>query len=200
MHDAGVIASRQAFLEEWNANPDSQSIVPGYYLMQREMKAEYALQSLLDPDNRELRTITVPEGSTLAVFYERIAAITGATADEVKAAAADTEALGLPAEAGGNLEGWLFPSHYEFNPGVTPTEVLTAMVATTVQKLDAAGVAPKDREKILTVASLVEKEAKLDEDRPLIAGVIYNRAGSGHAAWTRLDDQVHQRQSPRVSS
>ena len=175
LHDSGVIASRQAFLEEWNANPDSQSIVPGYYVMQREMKAEYALQSLLDPDNRELRTITVPEGSNLNAFYERIAAITGSTAGEVKTAAQDTEGLGLPAEANGNLEGWLFPAHYEFNPGVTPTEVLTRMVATTVQKLDALGVEPKDRERILTVGSLIEKEAKLDEDRPLIASVIYNR-------------------------
>lgn len=175
LHDAGVVASRSAFLKEWNSNPDSQSIVPGYYLMHREMKAEYALQALLDPNNRELRTITVPEGSRLDTFYERIASITGATVDEVKAAAKDTDALGLPKEAGGNLEGWLFPSTYSFNPGVTPTEVLTKMVATTVQMLDKYDVAAKDREKILIVGSLVEKEAKLDEDRPKIASVIYNR-------------------------
>jgi len=175
LQDAGVIASRQAFLQEWNANPDSQSIVPGYYVLQHEMKAAYALQTLLDPDKRELRTITVPEGSSLATFYERIAAITGSTKEEVEAAAKDTAALGLPAEAKGKLYGWLFPARYEFNPGVTPTEVLTRMVATTVQKLDNLGVEEKDRERILTVASLIEKEAKLDEDRPKIASVIYNR-------------------------
>ena len=177
--DSGVIASRQAFLQEWNSNPDSQSVVPGYYLMHHEMKAEYALQSLLDPGNRDLRAITVPEGSSLDTFYTKIAAITGATCDEVKAAAADTKALGLPAEANGKIEGWLFPAHYEFNPGVTPTEVLVQMVATTVQKLDDLGVPTKDREKILTVASLIEKEAKLDVDRPKIASVIYNRVNQG---------------------
>jgi len=175
LHDSGVIASRAAFLQEWNSNPDSESIVPGYYLMHREMKAEFALQALLDPNNRELRTITVPEGASLATFRDRIASITGASTDQVDAAMKDTDALGLPAEAKGNLEGWLFPSTYEFNPGVTPNEVLTKMVATTVAMLDKYDVAPKDREKILTVASLVEKEAKLDEDRPKIASVIYNR-------------------------
>ena len=173
--DSGVVASRSAFLKEWNANPDAQSIVPGYYLMHREMKAEYALQSLLDPNNRELRGITVPEGSSLDTFKQRIASITGATESQVADAMEDTEALGLPEQANGNLEGWLFPAHYDFNPGVTPTEVLSKMVATTVQKLDEAGVAPKDYEKTLTVASLIEREAKLDEDRPKIASVIYNR-------------------------
>jgi len=93
----------------------------------------------------------------------------------VTAAAEDTDALGLPAEAEGNLEGWLFPSTYQFNPGVTPSDVLREMISTTIKTLDAEGVAPKDRERILTVASLIEKEAKLDVDRPLIAGVIYNR-------------------------
>lgn len=179
LHDSGVVASRQAFLQEWNANADSQSIVPGYYVMHREMKAEFALQSLLDPGNRDLRALTVPEGADLATFTTKIAAITGATPDEVTAAMKDTAALGLPAAAKGNLEGWLFPAHYEFNPGVTPTEVLVQMVSTTVQKLDKLGVPEKDREKVLTVASLIEKEAKLDEDRPKIASVIYNRVEQG---------------------
>ncbi|MGC4174072.1 endolytic transglycosylase MltG [Demequina sp.] len=177
--DSGVIASRQAFLQEWNANPDSQSIVPGYYFMHREMKAEYALQSLLDPDNRDLKTVSVAEGSTLEKFYERIAAGTGASIEDVRAAAKDTEALGLPAEAKGNLEGWLFPAKYDFNPGVTPTEVLTTMVAKTVTILDKYDVPAKKREAVLTEASLVEREAKLDEDRPLIASVINNRIEDG---------------------
>ena len=116
LHDSGVIASRQAFLQEWNSNPDSQSVVPGYYIMHHEMKAEFALQSLLDPDNRDQLSITVPEGSSLAAFYDKIAAITGTDVDTVKAAAKDTDALGLPPEAKGNLEGWLFPATLRFQP------------------------------------------------------------------------------------
>ncbi len=175
LFEAGVIASREAFIAAANANPDSGSIKPGYYYLQREMKATYALEALLDPNNRELRSITIPEGRTLAFYFQKIADVTGVDLAEVEAAAKDTDALGLPPEAGGNLEGWLFASTYPFDPGVTPAKALSTMIAETIKQLDAQGVAPADRERILTIASLVEREAKLPEDRPLIAGVIYNR-------------------------
>jgi UPF0755 protein len=171
----GVIKSREAFIAAATKNPDSAAIPPGYYFLQREMKAEYALAALLDPNNRELRTVTIPEGNTLAYYYQQIVTVTGQDLASVQAAAKDTAALGLPAEAKGNLEGWLFPSTYQFDPGVTPAKALSTMIAETIKQLDAASVAPADREKILTVASLVEREAKLPADRPLIAGVIYNR-------------------------
>jgi len=175
LYEAGVVASREAYITVSNADPDSGGIQPGYYLLQREMKAVYALEALLDPNNRELRSITIPEGLTLDYYFQKIAEATGVTVDEVTATAEDTDALGLPAEAGGNLEGWLFPSTYQFDPGVTPVKALQAMITETITQLDAQGVAAADRERILTVASLVEMEAKLTEDRPMIAGVIYNR-------------------------
>lgn len=175
LYGQGVVASEQAFINAAKANTDSSGIKPGFYFMQREMKAEYALLALLDPNNRDLRKITVPEGKSIDYYFDKIASLTGATLDEVTAAAEDTDALGLPAEANGNLEGWLFPSTYQFNPGITPSDVMREMIATTIKTLDDEGVAAQDRERILTVASLIEKEAKLDVDRPLIAGVIYNR-------------------------
>lgn len=175
LYSQGVVASEQAYINASKANPDSAGIKPGYYFMQREMKAEYALLALLDPNNRDLRKITIPEGKSKDYYFDKIASLTGVDLEDVKAAAEDTDALGLPAEADGNLEGWLFPSTYQFNPGVTPSDVMREMIDTTIATLDSKGVAPKDRERILTVASLVEKEAKLDVDRPLIAGVIYNR-------------------------
>ena len=90
-------------------------------------------------------------------------------------AAKDTEAIGLPKEADGKVEGWLFPSSYEFPEKSTAKQQLKAMVAQTVKVLDDAGVAEKDRQKVLTLASLVEAEAKLDVDRPKIARVFLNR-------------------------
>ncbi len=175
LYDQGVVASELAFINAAKANPDSSGIKPGFYFMQREMKAEYALLALLDPNNRDLRKITIPEGKSVDYYYDKIASLTGVTLEEVKAAAEDTDALGLPEEADGSLEGWLFPSTYQFNPGVTPSDVMREMIQTTIKTLDDQGVAAKDRERILTVASLIEEEAKLDVDRPLIAGVIYNR-------------------------
>ncbi|MDN4472785.1 endolytic transglycosylase MltG [Demequina zhanjiangensis] len=175
LYDAGVIASTEAFIQATYQNPEASSITPGYYFMQREMSAENALLQLLDPNYRELRTITIPEGKTVETYYQKIADLTDFSYEEVEAAAQDTESIGLPEEAGGNIEGWLFPSTYEFNPGVTPTDVLSAMVAQTVRVLEKNNIAEEDWEETMIVASLIEREARLDEDRPLISSVIYNR-------------------------
>ena len=175
LFDAGVVKSKQAFIDAYSENPDSGSIKPGYYFMQREMKAEYAVNALLDPSNRDVRKITVPEGRTVETYYQQIADRLGVPIEDVYEAAKDTAAIGLPAEANGNLEGWLFADTYPFDPGTTPTEALRTMVERTIKVLDDAGVAPENRQRILTIASLIEREAKLPEDRPLIAGVIYNR-------------------------
>lgn len=176
LYEAGVVASPEAFIAEANSRPDeAQSITPGYYFMQKEMKAEYAMDALLDPANRDELKITIPEGYRVDYYLQSIANLTEYSLEDVEAVAEDTDALGLPAEAEGNLEGWLFPSTYTFTPDVQPAEVLSTMIAQTVKMLDKYDVAPEDGEEILTVASLVEKEARLDEDRPMIAGVIYNR-------------------------
>ncbi|WP_084101389.1 endolytic transglycosylase MltG [Demequina sp. NBRC 110051] len=176
LYEAGVVASPESFIEEANSRPDeAQSITPGYYFMQKEMKAEYAMDALLDPANRDELKITIPEGYQVDYYLQSIANLTEYSLEDVTAIAEDTDALGLPAEAEGNLEGWLFPSTYTFTPDVQPAEVLSAMIAQTVRILDKYDVPLEDREDILTVASMVEREARLDEDRPMIAGVIYNR-------------------------
>ncbi|WP_144268275.1 endolytic transglycosylase MltG [Demequina sp. NBRC 110055] len=176
LYEAGVVASTDAFIQEANSRPDeAQSITPGYYFMQKEMKAEYAMDALLDPANRDELKITIPEGYRVDYYLQSIANLTEYSLEDVEAIAEDTDALGLPEVADGNLEGWLFPSTYTFTPDVQPAEVLSTMIAQTVKTLDKYDVAEEDRQEIVTVASLIEKEAKLDEDRPMIAGVIYNR-------------------------
>ena len=79
-----------------------------------------------------------------------------------------------------NLEGYLFPDTYEFAPETTAPEVIEMMVARfrNVWKPDWAqrgrslGFSPRQ---IVTTASIIETEAKLDEERALVASVIYNR-------------------------
>jgi peptidoglycan lytic transglycosylase G len=80
----------------------------------------------------------------------------------------------------GNLEGYLFPDTYEFPPDTPPAEFIQMMVKRfrSVWKLDwtttAIGMKMSPRE-IVTIASLIETEAKLESERPVIASVIYNR-------------------------
>ena len=79
-----------------------------------------------------------------------------------------------------NLEGYLYPDTYEFPPGTTPKAVIDMMVRRFLSewspeyssKALALNMSPRQ---IVTTASLIETEAKLKDERPLIASVIYNR-------------------------
>jgi UPF0755 protein len=79
-----------------------------------------------------------------------------------------------------NLEGYLFPDTYEFSPETTPAELVEMMVKRFrgVWKPDwtdrARGLAFSPRQ-IVTTASIIETEAKLADERPIVASVIYNR-------------------------
>jgi UPF0755 protein len=79
-----------------------------------------------------------------------------------------------------NLEGYLFPDTYDFPPDTKPSEVIAMMVKRfrkewkpeSSERARSLGFSPREA---VTTASLIETEAKLSEDRPLIASVIYNR-------------------------
>ena len=179
LFDAGIVASRQAFVAAFAANPDAPSIQPGTYRLLLQMKAADAVVALLNTENRVQNRVTITEGRTVAQTLEVLAAKTAIPLEEFQAAMADTAATGLPAEAGGNYEGWLFPDTYSFEPDTTPTQMIAAMVAEMVGVLDARGVPVEDRMRVLTIASLVEREAGADPDRPMMARAILNRLDQG---------------------
>jgi len=82
-----------------------------------------------------------------------------------------------------NLEGYIYPDTYNFPPKVTPQEMIATMVRRFKQvwEAESAKAAKKDLppREALVVASLIETEAKLRAERPLIASVIYNRLQAG---------------------
>ncbi|GGB94022.1 endolytic transglycosylase MltG [Cellulomonas carbonis] len=173
--EAGVVASQTAFTRAFAANPDAAGIQPGTYRLMLGMPAAEAVGALLDTSNRVQTRVTIPEGLRVTQILDRLSSVTTVPVEEFQTAMADTAATGLPAEAGGNYEGWLFASTYSFEPGTTPTEMIAAMVAETVKVLDERGVAPQDRQRVLTIASLVEREARSAEDKAKVARAIQNR-------------------------
>lgn len=176
LRDAGVVKTRGAYIDVARADPErAAAIQPGTYALLKGMSAAQAFAVLADPANRIASGTTIREGLWASETYAVLSKATGIPVEEYEAAAKDAEAIGLPPEAEGNVEGWLAPSTYEFPDDSTAAEQLAAMVAQTVKVLDEAGVDPKDRQDVLILASLVEAEAKLDEDRPKIARVFLNR-------------------------
>lgn len=158
LHDAGVVASVGAFTEAFKLNPASGGIQPGVYSLMTKMKASDAVAALVKNEKVELK-VTIPEGFSAAQVLERIISVAGFTQEDLDAAIADPASIGLPPEAGGHIEGWLFPATYTVTPKDTAVTLLSQMVAQTIAQLDAQGVAPENRLDVLKKASIVEKEA-----------------------------------------
>lgn len=172
--ESGVVSSQANFVAAYTANASAASIQPGTYNLFKEMKSSDAVVALLNPENRADYMFDVLPGSTKKDVIAKIAKVTGVTEDEVGAALADTAALGLPAEAGGEIDGWLWGDRYEFGLDVTPAQMVTEMIRRTVAKLDELAVPVENRQTVLTKASIVEREAGAN-DKPNVASVIENR-------------------------
>ncbi|RIE03231.1 endolytic transglycosylase MltG [Cohnella faecalis] len=135
---------------------------------------------------------TIPEGYTIKQMADRIAEAAGVDKNSFLAAANDLTKLNgsiwlKDISANGNLryplEGYLFPDTYEMKSGSSETDILNRMLSELDRKLDQL---PEDWETVLeergltvhqmlTIASLVEREVVIDEERPIVAGIIENR-------------------------
>jgi UPF0755 protein len=178
---AGVVASRGAFVEAFNDNTGATGIQVGAYDLKLEMRAVDAVAALLNPANRAEFQLTVVEGLRASQIYERIASVTGLPLADVEAAAADAAAIGLPAEAKGNPEGWLAAATYTIDRDSSAADILATMVDQTELVLDERDVPADRRQAVLIEASIVEKEVNQPADYGKVARVIENRLKPGSA-------------------
>ncbi len=194
LEKADVVKTAKAFLDAASADERSASIQPGTYTLKKQMSAQGALAVLVDPANRTVPRVTIREGLWKNEIFAALSKGTGVPVADYAAAAKDAKALGLPAAAKGNVEGYLFPSTYEFPAKATAAQQLKTMVAKTISELDKAGVAEADRERTLIVASIVEGEVSGDADRGKVARVIENRLrtrGAPNYGLLQMDSTVH---------
>ncbi|WP_152191062.1 endolytic transglycosylase MltG [Georgenia satyanarayanai] len=173
--EAGVVASQQAFVQAFSANPDAAQIQPGTYELLGQMRAEDAVTALLNPANKSELRITVPEGWRAEQIFERIASVAQIPLEEVEAAAADREAIGLPEQAADNPEGWFAAATYTLEPDADATAILAAMVAQTRTTLESLDVPADQQHDVLTRASIIEHEVNREEDQGKVARVLENR-------------------------
>ncbi len=181
----GVVKSVDAFSQAARDNAKSRNIQVGYYELKRQMKASEALAVLINPKNLVQSLVVVPEGARVDQIVKTIVAKTDITRKAVTAALADRKAIGLPPEAKGNPEGFLYPATYTVPPKQTAVGLVKEMVAKTVSVEKDLQVTTRGRklglsaEQVLTVASILEYEANNVEDYPKVARVLYNRLDQG---------------------
>lgn len=175
LYEADVVKSIEAFTRAFDANPAAASIRPGTYTLKLQMSAAQAVEALLDDANRTDNAVMVIPGETYNQVRDSMLAMDKFSAEDVKRAFDDPAALGLPDVANNNLEGWLFPGAYEITPESTPQSILTEMVSATVDFLEEQEVPESDWMRVLTEASIVEREVVYTDEMPKVARVIENR-------------------------
>lgn len=163
-------------------------IKAGTYNISPRMNAWQVAGNLKKGETAGTRT-TIPEGFTRIQIYERLEAAGIASSRDLIAAESDID-LGkytfLPPanpQIKDRLEGFLFPDTYDFNRGMPAAQILQRMLGNfqtrTSSVLKEPTVENLTVPQMVTLASLVEKEARTEKDRRLIAGVIMNRIKSG---------------------
>ncbi|HWM19563.1 MAG TPA: endolytic transglycosylase MltG [Ilumatobacteraceae bacterium] len=160
-------------------------LTPGYYQLRPADHIGNIVGTLRTPPAETYTKITFPEGFTIAQMAARLAESTERmTAAEFVTAANEPAVVSTFRPAGvTSLEGLLFPDTYQVSNGENEAQVVERMVSLMervgLQEDLEAGAADLGYTpyQILIIASMIEREAKLPEDRAKIARVIYNRLG-----------------------
>lgn len=177
----GIISNEDAFIL-WHYLHHRRSLKAGEYLFDKP-------RNIIDVHNRlargdvYFRTVVVPEGFTMFDIARAVeAAGLGPAEDFLKVAQSDTALIADIAPTAQSLEGYLFPDTYQFSRMMNVQEMAAAMVkqfrqvAHQIGLIQAQGETPSEElQRTVIMASIVEKETAVADERPLVASVYYNR-------------------------
>ncbi|WFA09473.1 endolytic transglycosylase MltG [Tissierella sp. Yu-01] len=183
LYEKGVIRSRLWF--RYNGQDIARNIKPGAYTIEPNIDIEDIYNVLQQGEQENHIKLTFPEGFILYQFAERVAESGFGTVEEFINATDkylvengydfDTTNLYF------NMEGYLFPDTYFFNKGQSVDEIVATLASTMNNSIFTDEYRSRAKEldltlhEVLTIASLIEREAYNDEERANISGVIYNR-------------------------
>lgn len=199
LKSAGLIHSEQAFVL-WHYYHHGRSLKAGEYLFDKPANI-IDIQKRLRRGDVYFHTVVVPEGYTMFDIARAIeAAGLGPADDFLKVAQSDTALIADIAPGARSLEGYLFPETYEFTRMMTMHDMAAAMVKQFRQVAHQIGLipgptliasadtqpasnsdagsplsGPGEIERTVVMASIVEKETAVPEERPMVASVYYNR-------------------------
>lgn len=181
----GVIAHGFLFEIRTTLSGHRGDVKPGTYSLKRDMSYGAAIDALTKGPSSNIVTITIPEGKSRPEIT-RLIAPDGLRGSYLKAS---TRSRALdPRRLGGrrarDLEGFLFPATYQLRRGTAVSRLVAKQLAafkTTIEQVNlrAARHVNLTTYDVVTIASLIEREAQVPSERRLIASVIYNRLRAG---------------------
>ena len=170
--EAGVIRdfdSFYRFLIEENA-----VFYPGSFMLKLQMSNANVLKVLSNPANALTYRVTIPEGFRAVQIFKELSEVSGIPVSEFEKAAEDLSGLGIPEQAL-TVEGYLFPATYSFDKEATAKSIIETMVSRMKKELVDFGVPERQWHEVLTLASIVQREAKLEPDFFKVSRVFANR-------------------------
>jgi len=180
---ANLVGWRKMFRLYARVTGGDRHIKPGTYLL-RHGTPWKDIVSALHGGHGLVNTITIPEGYTISQITPLLARTLKVPVESVQAAVRDTALLARLDVPNPTLEGYLFPDTYAFPLGTTASQAVREMVYDFERRWkpdwDAKAADLKiNRNDLVTMASIVEREARVPEERPVIAAVYYNRLRKG---------------------
>ncbi|MDO8848607.1 MAG: endolytic transglycosylase MltG [Coriobacteriia bacterium] len=190
LEKAGVIDNAAMFRVRARLDGVDSEFRSGVYDLTTGMAYEDVRDVLVAGPPIDYVTVTIPEGFTVEQIATRLEEQAGVPAAEFISLAKGQAAAFQPAHPyladayDGSLEGYLFPKTYRIIRGSAPADVIELMLAQFDKEIAQVDLTYPSSlgmslHEIVTVASMIEREARLAEERPLVSSVIYNRLAIG---------------------
>ena len=185
----GFLTDRRAFIFLATEQDLTQRIAAGNFILRKSMTPQQVVDALLKPEQTHFVEIGLRTGLRLEQITAKLETIDGLSLDPAAfyqlakhptaKLLADYPWLSAVLPKGASLEGFLWPATYEVLPDTTAEELIRDMLDGFHAAIGDRMTVPAARGltfyQVLSLASIVNKEAVLDVDRPLIAGVFQNR-------------------------
>jgi len=182
LKNEGVIKNKDLFTMLAKVGGIEKKLKSGKYLLSKNMN-EYDALIKIYKGKVLLKRLIVPEGFTIYQIAGRIRSLTGIDSLEFLKACRDREMLKRYGIRGKNCEGFLFPETYFLSDNMNAYEIIEMMLDRFNDEYPDSVFKPNkylfDRYDYVILASMIEKEAMADYEKPVIAGVYYNRIGKG---------------------
>jgi UPF0755 protein len=164
---------------------DQEPIKTGTYRIEVPL-SPIAIHRILVSGRQILTKVTVPEGFTLKKTARLLEDLSICPAEELLAAAANPDIISSYRISNATMEGYLYPDTYLFPPGYSAEKVIQAMADTfftRIAEIDerALTMTPEEINRLVILASIVEREYRMDEEAAVMAGVFFNRLNIGMA-------------------
>ncbi|MBM2827187.1 MAG: aminodeoxychorismate lyase [Dehalococcoidia bacterium] len=180
LEDAGFVNNASMFTLLVVRQGHQKELKAGKYRLRQGMSLLELVEELRQGQGPDLVRVTIPEGLRAEEIADILARVGIKGRDEfVRLAKATDPSLSVPngPPNGSSLEGYLFPDTYLVPPDISPREFIQLMLSNFDSRTSTVIGNPNSAflRDIVTLASIVEREAKVTEERPIIAGVLLNR-------------------------